>query len=957
MEYFHVTYNEREYILRNTGIIHRFRGVMEMKVSERKRAAREFIARWSDRGNEKQDSQSFWLDLLQTVYGIENPVEYISFEDSVSNMMDSTSYIDGYIETTNVLIEQKGQHRDLNKGIKQSDGSHLNPFQQALRYSANLPYSRRPRWIITSNFKEFYIYDMEKPNSEPSIVKLEDLETDYYRMEILVDKTNTQIEKETQVSIKAGELIGEIYDELIQQYRDPEDPFTLESINQLSVRLVFCFYAEDAGLFGKKGIFHDYLAEVNTTYFRNALIDLFHVLNTPIDDRDPYLNDKLARFPYVNGGLFEDMDIEIPQFTDHLRELILENATSDFDWSEISPTIFGGVFESTLNPEQRHQGGMHYTSIENIHKVIDPLFLDELKEELNEIKQYKQYATIKRRALEFQNKLANLTFLDPASGSGNFLTETYVSLRELENEALVLIHGDNVLLDTEADLIKVSLDQFYGIEINDFAASVAKTALWIAESQMFEKTKDLIYSDIDYLPIKSYANIVEGNALRMDWNEVINKYSLDYIIGNPPFIGYSDQNPGQKKDMRSIFTNENGKSYRGSGKIDYVAGWFMKASKYIRKSKTSVSFVATNSIVQGDQVSYIWKPLFEDYNIEINFAYHSFQWSNESSKVAQVQVVIVGFTNTINAKNEKLIYDGPMKSPVDNINAYLLDLPNIFIGSRTKPICNVLEMISGNRAADGGNLIIKESELKGFIQREPNSKLYIKELIGGNEMLNNKKRYCLWLVDIEPSIIRSMPLVMERIEKTRESRLSGAADRQKLAASPTLFRETRNPQNYILIPSVSSENRRYIPIGFFGKKQIPLAPALIIPNADLYYFGILNSNIHMAWVRLVAGRREGRYRYSKNVVYNNFPWPIVSEEQKMKIRETAQAIIDARNLYKESTLADLYDELTMPVELRKAHQENDKAVMQAYGMPIGDTTESESVAILLELYEELISKE
>lgn len=338
--------------------------------------------------------------------------------------MNLTSYIDGYIETTNVLIEQKGQHRDLNKGIRQSDGSYLTPFQQAQRYSSTLPYSKRPRWIITSNFKEFHIYDMEKLNSDPSIVKLEDLEKDYYRMEILVDKTNTQIEKETQVSIQAGELIGEIYDVLIQQYKDPEDPFSLESINQLSVRLVFCFYAEDAGLFGKKGMFHDYLEDFSTPYFRDAIIKLFHVLNTKIEDRDPYLNEKLARFPYINGGLFEGMDIEIPQFTDRLRELILDNATSEFDWSEISPTIFGGVFESTLNPEQRHQVGMHCTSIENIHKVIDSLFLDELKEELNEIKQYKQYATIKRRALEFQNKLAELTFLDPASGSGNFLTET-----------------------------------------------------------------------------------------------------------------------------------------------------------------------------------------------------------------------------------------------------------------------------------------------------------------------------------------------------------------------------------------------------------------------------------------------------------------------------------------------------------------------------------------------------
>lgn len=929
--------------------------ILAMKASERKKAARKFISRWTDRGNEKQDSQSFWIDLLQKVYGIENSTEYISFEDSVSNMMDSTSYLDGYIETTNVLIEQKGQHRDLNKGIRQSDGSYLTPFQQAQRYSATLPYSKRPRWIITSNFKEFYIYDMEKPNSDPSIVKLEDLEKDYYRMEILVDKTNTQIEKETQVSIQAGELIGEIYDELIQQYQDPEDPFSLESINQLSVRLVFCFYAEDAGLFGKKGMFHDYLEDFSTPYFRDAIIKLFHVLNTKIEDRDPYLNEKLARFPYVNGGLFEDMNIEIPQFTDRLRELILDNATSEFDWSEISPTIFGGVFESTLNPEQRHQGGMHYTSIENIHKVIDPLFLDELKEELNEIKQYKQYATIKKRALEFQNKLANFTFLDPASGSGNFLTETYVSLRELENEALVLIHGDNVLLDTEANLIKVSLDQFYGIEVNDFAVSVAKTALWIAESQMFEKTKDLIFTQVDYLPIKSYTNIIEGNALRMDWNEVIDRFDLDYIIGNPPFIGYSLQNQVQKEEIRSIYTDESGKMYKGAGKIDYVAGWYMKAAQIMEGTHIRTAFVSTNSITQGEQVATIWKPLYNRYSIDIDFAYRTFRWDSEASQKAQVHVVIIGFSSMEN-NSEKIIFDSDLKNTAKIINPYLIDAPNVFIENRRKPICDVLEMTTGNRPADGGHLIIKRDEFEDFIKQEPKAKKYIKRLTGATEFISGNYRYCLWLVGAKPSELKKMPLVMKRIEKVREDRLQGAPDRQKLAETPTLFRETKNPEKYIIIPYTSSERRKYIPIGFLGKDIIPTDGARIIPGANLYYLGILTSNVHMSWMRVTAGRLKSDYRYSKNVVYNNFPWPNVNEEQKKQIENTAQGILNARELYPESSLDDLYDELTMPVELRKAHQENDKAVMRAYNMPIGETSESDSVERLMEKYKSIIEK-
>lgn len=930
--------------------------ILAMKASERKKAARKFISRWTDRGNEKQDSQSFWIDLLQKVYGIENSTEYISFEDSVSNMMDSTSYIDGYIETTNVLIEQKGQHRDLNKGIRQSDGSYLTPFQQAQRYSATLPYSKRPRWIITSNFKEFYIYDMEKPNSDPSIVKLEDLEKDYYRMEILVDKTNTQIEKETQVSIQAGELIGEIYDELIQQYRDPEDPFTLESINQLSVRLVFCFYAEDADLFGEKGMFHDYLEDFSTPYFRDAIIKLFHVLNTEVEDRDPYLNEKLARFPYVNGGLFEDLDIEIPQFTDHLRELILDNATSEFDWSEISPTIFGGVFESTLNPEQRREGGMHYTSIENIHKVIDPLFLDDLKEELNEIKQLKQYAAIRKNALAFQNKLANLTFFDPACGSGNFLTETYLTLRELENQALLLIMEDKVLLDTDEDLIKVTLDQFYGIEINDFAVSVAKTALWIAESQMFEQTKDIIYSEVDFLPIKSYTNIIEGDALDIDWNAVIDKYELNYIIGNPPFIGHSIQNAEQKKQMRTIYVDEVGKEYRLAGKIDYVSAWFFKAAQFIENTIINTAFVATNSITQGEQVEGIWKPLYERYNIVINFAHRTFKWNSEAAQKAHVHVVIIGFSSQMNeSKNKKIFNDSNSFKEVTQINPYLIEAPEIFIDSIRTPLCNVSQMFYGSKPVDGGYLHLSSEEKDELLEKEPQAEKFVKRLYGLQEFLQGKVRYCLWLKDASPKELRNMPKVLERVQQVKDYRLdSPAPSTRRYADFPTLFKQDAQPEsNYLLVPSVSSEKRKYIPIGFMDSNSIANNRVYIVPNASLYEFGIITSNVHMSWMKVVSGRLETRYAYSSTVVYNPFPWPNPTEVQKEKIKNTAKGILAARELYSDSTLADLYDELTMPVELRKAHQENDKAVMEAYGMRIGSTTESDSVAILFNLYKSL----
>jgi len=915
-----------------------------------RKAAKDFIKRWADRGNEKQDSHSFWLDLLQSVYGIDNPTEYITFEDSVSNMMDSTSFIDGYIEKTNVLIEQKGQHRDLNKGLRQSDGTYLTPFQQALRYSATLPYSRRPRWIITSNFKEFYIYDMEKPNSDPSIVKLKDLEKEYYRLEILIDKTNTQIEKETKVSIQAGELIGQIYDELIEQYQDPEDPFSLKSINQLSVRLVFSFYAEDAGLFGKRRMFHDYLVDFDTRNFRHAIIEFFHVLNTKAEDRDPYLDEKLAAFPYVNGGLFEDMDIEIPQFTDHLCELILENASSDFNWSEISPTIFGGVFESTLNPEEKRKGGMHYTSIQNIHKVIDPLFLEELKEELNEIKQLKQHAAIKRRALEFQNKLASLTFLDPAAGSGNFLTETYIALRELENEALVLIHGDNVLLDTESDLIKVSLDQFYGIEVNDFAVSVAKTALWIAESQMFEKTKDLIYSEADFLPIKSYPNIVEGNALTMNWVEVVDPRDLDFIIGNPPFIGARKMSSQQSAELKEVFNNRS-----GVGNLDYVTSWFYKASEFIQDTSIEVSFVSTNSITQGQQVTLLWNPLINNLNLVINFAYRTFKWQNEASDSAAVHCVIIGFSNF--SRQNKIIYDGESMMKVNRINPYLIDGSNTTIKSLSKPLSNVPKMIFGSMPNDGGHLLLTKTEKEALITKDPHSEKYIKKLYGAAEFINNRERYCLWLKDITPNELKSMPYVFKRVAKVKENRLNSKRKATRyLADTPHLFGEIRQPDtNYLLVPAVSSENRRYIPIGFMSKEDIATNRVYVIPDATLYDLGIMTSNVHMAWMRTVAGRLELRYNYSATVVYNTFPWPKLNEKQKNKIEKAAQSILDARALYPESTLSDLYDEISMPVELRKAHQENDKAVMEAYGMKVGETTESDSVTQLFKMYEKLVT--
>lgn len=666
-----------------------------MNLKEQQKQAKAFIERWENRGNERQDTQSFWLDLLQSVYGIENPSEYIRFEDTV--MMDHTSFMDGYIDATKVLIEQKGANKDLSKAIKQSDGSFLTPFQQAKRYSANLPYSKQPRWIITCNFKEFYVYDMEKPHGEPTVIRLEDLEKEAYRLEFIVGTTNEHLEREMAISMEAGEIVKEIYSALLKQYKNPDNPESLHAMNQLIVRLVFCFYAEDAGMFGKKTMFHDYLARFSSRDFRRGLLDLFNVLNTPIDERDPYLDDELSAFPYVNGGMFAENNLEVPQFTDELRESILEHASSSFDWSEISPTIFGAVFESTLNPETRRSGGMHYTSIENIHKVIDPLFLDALKEELNEIRQIKQPATLKNRAQQFQEKLSKLVFFDPACGSGNFLTETYLSLRRLENEAIKLYVGDTVLLDVGYDLVKVKISQLYGIEINDFAVSVANAALWIAESQMLEETMSIVYSNIEFLPIKSYSNIVEGNALKLNWEEIVPKEKLSYIIGNPPFVGHSIQNEQQKKEIRSIYVDENGKEYNLAGKIDYVAGWYFKAASLISNTNIKVAFVSTNSICQGEQVVGVWQPLYKRFGVNIDFAYQTFKWGSEAKDKAAVHCVIVGFSTNHNNGKKQLFSSTDKLDLVDNINPYLLSGKTIFVESAKTPICQVSPMYFGSK--------------------------------------------------------------------------------------------------------------------------------------------------------------------------------------------------------------------------------------------------------------------
>ena len=917
-----------------------------MTDTEQRVAAAKFTEDWKSRGDEKQETQRFWIELLTKVFGVDGSTA-ISFEVPVK--LDHTSFIDGYIESTRVLIEQKGQDIDLRKGYKQSDGSMLTPYQQARRYAGYLPHDMNPRWIIVCNFQEFQIHDMNRPNDEPEILKLADLEKEFHRLQFLVDTGSEHIKKEMEISLQAGELVGVLYDALLKQYKDPSDPETLKSLNKLCVRLVFCLYAEDAGIFGGKSMFHDYL-ERHRSEDRRALINLFRVLDQDAGQRDEYMDDDLAAFPYVNGGLFADENITIPRLGDEVIDLILHRGSEDFDWSAISPTIFGAVFESTLNPETRRSGGMHYTSIENIHKLIDPLFLDGLRAEFAEIEAVTVERTRKAKLEAFQRKLARLKFLDPACGSGNFLTETYISLRRLENETISLLHKGQIMLDM-GNPIQVSISQFYGIEINDFAVTVAKTALWIAESQMMKETEDVVHMTLDFLPLKSYANIVEGNALRIEWEAVVPKYELNYIMGNPPFVGASMMTKEQKNDAVAVF----GKGKRVNS-IDYVGAWYHKAAALMQHTSIQAAFVSTNSITQGEQVTPLWDKLVNKYNIHIDFAYRTFKWNSEAKEKAAVHCVIIGFNSSKNHQS-KYIYTGstaPQKA--QNINSYLIDAPDVFLTTRSTPICAVPTISYGNKPSDGGNLILSQEERDALISKDESIRPCIRRYLGAKDFINNNEiRYCLWLKGVSPAVYRKNAEIMRRLDAVREMRsASSAAPTRVLAEKPYLFFSTpQTDSNYLCIPEVSSERRRYIPIGFMSSEIIASNTVVIVSDATLYHFGIITSNVHMAWMRTVCGRLKSDYRYAGSVVYNNFPWPTPTEQQRIKIEQTAQAILDARALYPDASLADLYDETTMPPELRKAHQQNDKAVMMAYGFWGKLNSEPACVAELMKMYQEL----
>ena len=1003
-------------------------------MNSQRHAAKKFKEFWLlAKDSEAGGYSKFWLSLLSDVLGVDDVFSRIDFQSRVP-MKGTTKYLDAWIPETRVLIEHKSRGIKLDAPQSGHDGK--TPYEQALEYNQARGFSEKARWIVTCNFDEIWVYDMDKPLADPQKIRLGDLPKEVSRLEFLVDSSVKSIrEKEKEISIQAGRIVGELYKELLKRYADSGSSETLKSLNRLCVRLVFLFYAEDAELFPKDA-FWNFLKETPAKFLRGQLQKLFRVLDTPEAERDPYLEPEIAAFPYTNGGLFKGVDeAEIPPLDDDIKELLIKS--SDFDWRDISPTIFGALFESTLNPVTRRAGGMVYTSVENIHKVIDPLFMNDLTRRVNEVLGTTEYtedtekktsvysvsSVVKKKLLALQDEMATLTFLDPACGSGNFLTESFLSLRRLENRIIAALQKGQGELDLGIS-VKVSIAQFHGIEINDFAVAVAKTALWIAEAQMLQETAQILHREPNFLPLKDYDGIVEGNALRMDWGGILTRIPrakraaqavargvrrreaegaerhFDYIMGNPPFVGARNKSKEQAADMEAVF----GEDWKSLGNLDYVTAWYKKAMDILATKNTKatkVAFVSTNSICQGDGVAALWKPLFA-HGLEIDFAHRTFRWDSEATEKAHVHCVIVGFhvgdnigrverveekvesnsaRSTCSTRNRplrvvathweatkpsgaraelKTIYDGNRVISTAHINGYLMDAPDAWIESCSKPICDVPPLVFGSMPNDGGFLSDWNDEDKtALVKKYPAAEALFRPLLGSVEFINGKSRWCLWLKDASPAVIRSVPPVMEAVEKVREMRLASKREAtRKLAATPTLFGEIRQPEegNYLLVPKVSSERREYVPMGFFTSETICSDLVFLVPTATLYHFGVLTSSVHMAWMRAVAGRLKSDYRYSANIVYNNFPWPDNPVNPvnpvKDKISQTAQSILDARARYPESSLADLYDPLTMPPDLRAAHEANDRAVLAAYGLK-PDTPEPEIVAHLFGLYAEM----
>mgnify|MGYP003585953769 CR=1 FL=1 len=894
---------------------------MTLSWNEIKDRALHFSKEWADTSNEEADAKPFLIEFFE-VFGISRK-RVSTFEHKVKKLDDSNGYIDLLWKGT-ILIEMKSRGKNLDKA-----------YQQAVDYTHGLKQHELPKYILVCDFDTFRLYDLE--DDKTIEFKLNDLVNNVQHFGYLLGYQKKVYKEQDPANIQAAELMGKLHDRL------KEIGYEGHPLEVYLVRLLFCLFAEDTTIFNKQQ-FQDYIEQRTNedgSDLAPKLQELFQVLNTAKEKRFKNLDEQLDEFPYVNGKLFEEV-LPTASFDKKMRQALLDCCV--IDWSKISPAIFGSMFQSVMNPTERRNLGAHYTSETNILKLIKPLFLDELWREFESIKDNKN------RLPEFHKKLSTLKFLDPACGCGNFLVITYRELRLLELEILRSLHKHGQqILDIES-IIWLDVDMMHGIEYEEFPARIAEVAMWLIDHQMNMLISNEFGQYFARLPLKKSAKIVHGNALQTDWETVVAKNELSYILGNPPFVGSRIMDKNQKQDMTIVF--ENGKDI---GELDYVTAWYIKAAKMVQDTKIKVGYVSTNSIVQGLQTSILWRQMLNIYNIKIHFAHRTFKWSNEAKGNAAVYCVIVGFANF--DTNNKSIFEyedikgEPHEIKVRNINPYLVDAKDIFIDRKTNSICNVPEMNFGNMPADGGQFLFTTEEKNEFLQKEPEAIKFFKPFISAHEFINNKERWCLWLEDIQPDDLRKLKLIRERVENVKKIR--EVSSRPKLALVPHLFAQITQPKglDFIIIPRHSSENRKYIPIGFFDKNNVGADSCLIIPNGKLYHFGILTSIMHMTWVNSVCGRLKSDYRYSKDIVYNNFPWPENPTENLVKAIEiAAQKVLDVRAEYSNNSLADLYDTIAMPQALVKAHNELDKAVDLAY-RPQTFTSEANRMVYLFELYE------
>lgn len=902
-----------------------------LSINQIKANAVVFAKNWKDETREHAEAKSFWDDFFN-VFGISRR-RVASFEEPIKKLGNKQGFIDLFWKGT-LLVE----HKSLGKNLDRA-------YTQAIDYFPNIKEEDLPRYILVSDFARFKLYDLD--NQKDYEFNIEQLKEKIELFNFISGRDKNISEVQDPVNIKAAELMGQLHDSLAT------NGYTGHQLEILLVRILFCLFAEDTGIFESR-LFTEFIQNRTHTDGSDVgakLSELFQVLDTAVDQRQTNLDGDLAQFPYVNGSLFTE-NIRIPAFDKQLRDFVI--TASSFDWGKISPAIFGSLFQSVMNPEIRRNLGAHYTSEENILKLINPLFLDGLWKEFDEICKYGHKNVRMTKFEEFHQKLAKLKFLDPACGCGNFLIITYRELRKLELAVLKELNPTNRTTDISL-MAKIDVDQMYGIEIEEWPAKVAEVALWLMDHQMNILLGQEFGQYFARLPLKKAAKIVHGNALQINWQDVVANTELSYILGNPPFVGKQLQNKAQKDDMVKVFAG-----VKGAGLLDFVAAWYILAAQYIQGTKIKVALVSTNSISQGEQVGILWQEMFNKYKIKIHFAHQTFSWSNEAKNNAAVHVVIIGFAN-YDTKN-KIIFEyesikgEPFEIKAKNVNPYLVEGKDMFITKRRTPICDVMEMRFGSMPNDGGHLIIEDIDLDDFLGIEPNAKKYIRPFLGSHELINNKKRWCLWLKDAAPHDIKKLPTVLRRIELVKETRLkSQRKTTQKLALVPSLFGEIRQPSSrYLAFPEVSSVRREYIPIAFLDKTMITSNKNYTIANAGIFEFGVLTSKIHMIWVIYTAGRLKSDYQYSTGMVYNNFPWAKdVSDKQRMVIEKKAQAVLDIRAKYPDSSLADLYDVLTMPADLVKAHHELDLAVEKSYRKE-SFKDDNERIEFLFKLYEKYI---